>query len=327
MKRKSSLLLIPLLLANTAHAAFYVDEDVPQQVVVNQRVISENPKPTTLPTYTYNVPFFNSHYTLGKKGQKTLSNILTELKKTEGITIQGRPDPSNLDNTDVARRRANTIKRWLVANGIKASKISVEIVREAKYTDMANVYASTIITAEAEVETVTPPPNTLYVRRISASTHTDYGYHNNQAESNAVPMSAIQRILNLVTSKQLSAEEAIKLLEIQLGNKVTTSPSTIKPVILPAKNSVTIAYHQEPDTWILNEKDTLKKNLEDWVRAAKWNNLQWRATQQYRIGKTVTINGAFPDVLRQVTDSTGLNVCAKRLEKVITVTDANVPCK
>lgn len=81
-------------------------------------------------------------------------------------------------------------------------------------------------------------------------------------------------------------------------------------------------------TWSLDNTKTLKENLDGWVRSEGWNPIIWDASNHYRVRlNTDSIEGQFPEVLKSISAATGLNICAKRRDKYVRVTDRGVPCK
>lgn len=80
------------------------------------------------------------------------------------------------------------------------------------------------------------------------------------------------------------------------------------------------------ETWVLDKNLTLRDNLDVWSKKSGWNPTVWDASNFYQVTATSTLEGGFPDVLRQIADSTGLNICAAKKEKYVRVTDPNVAC-
>lgn len=102
--------------------------------------------------------------------------------------------------------------------------------------------------------------------------------------------------------------------------QMQVAPSEIvaaTPTVVPAPAS----------RWVLDTKLTLRENLDAWAKIAGWNPSSWEASNFYQVTASSTVEGDFPAVLKQIADSTGLNICAKSREKVVRVTDASVSCK
>lgn len=80
------------------------------------------------------------------------------------------------------------------------------------------------------------------------------------------------------------------------------------------------------ERWVLDARLTLKDNLDEWSKASGWRPTNWEAANFYQVTSTTVLDGAFPDVLKRIADSTGLNICASPRDKYVRVTDSNVPC-
>ncbi|ACT52134.1 OmpA family protein [Methylovorus glucosotrophus] len=144
MKRLiGTLLVIPVV----AHAAYYLEDEVPQKIAAQMAVAETQYKPH--PAYEYNIPFYAQKYLLGPTAVAALKNIIGDLQRSKAITIQGRPDSNGQNDTDLARRRALAIKKYLVTNGISESRISVSIEKEIRFDTNPDVFNSTIYTSES----------------------------------------------------------------------------------------------------------------------------------------------------------------------------------
>jgi hypothetical protein len=105
------------------------------------------------------------------------------------------------------------------------------------------------------------------------------------------------------------------------------APPPAQPLPAPrpaAATFVTAPAHIEQ--WILDARLTLKDNLDDWARTAGWNAPVWMASNYYQVTRSAVLNGSFTEALKIVTDNTGLNICATSAQKLVRVTDPNVPC-
>jgi hypothetical protein len=137
------LLTIPVM----THAAYYLEDEVPQKITAQMAVVETTYQPQ--PAYTYNVPFYSQKYLLGSSAVAALKNVLGDLQKSKAITIQGRPDANGHNDTDLARRRAMAIKKYLVTSGINENRITVTVEKEIRFDSNPDVFNSTIYTGEA----------------------------------------------------------------------------------------------------------------------------------------------------------------------------------
>jgi hypothetical protein len=121
-----------------------------------------------------------------------------------------------------------------------------------------------------------------------------------------------------VQSGQLSPGVALQLIRAAMS-EVELSPRIAAPVQIQPPTST-------PTLWLLDKQMTLRENVDNWSRIAGWNATQWEATNYYQVGSSTTVKGDFPEVLRKVAESTGLNICAKPRQKVVRITNSDTPC-
>ncbi len=130
-----------------------------------------------------------------------------------------------------------------------------------------------------------------------------------------------------VQSGQLSPVVALQLIRtMMLGEAAQGTQATLQPTPVQAPPAPPEAAPM-PKLWMLDKKMTLRENIDNWSRLAGWRPTQWDATNFYQVGVTTTVRGDFPEVLRKVAESTGLNICAKTREKVVRITNSDTPCK
>lgn len=166
---KSLISAFVLIIPSICNAAYYLEDEVPANITAQLAVVEG--KYQAKPTYAYNIPFYFTKYSLGPAAVSSLKNILQDLNKAKLITIEGRPDANGQNDTDLSRRRALAIKKYLLLNGISESRINLTIQHEVKFDVNPSVFNSTIYTSDSipqlskniksslytEKGTVTPP--------------------------------------------------------------------------------------------------------------------------------------------------------------------------
>lgn len=256
------------------------------------------------------VPFYQGKFALGPAGTLSLQNAMFDLRKADRITIQGRPDPT-APNLELAHRRALTVKTQLINAGIPEYKIFVDDQAEPSFSDIPNAYNVTLLTEKREVKPAVEdrPAQTLPTVYATAA-----------KEEPMVPVSVVKRILKTGMEDNLSANAINRLFDLMVSvnypnpQKQPETPAVFAPA---AKKTV----------WKVDANKTLKDNIEGWSTASGWEAPHWKASNLYQVAKSTTIEGEFPDVLKQIADSTGLNICVTRNPKNINITDPNVSCK
>lgn len=225
------LLTIPLL----ANSAYYLEDEVPQKITAQLAVVETSYKPQ--PAYTYNVPFYAQKYQLGPTAILAIKNLIPDLQKSKSITVQGRPDANGQNDTDLARRRALAIKKYLVSNGIPESRIDLSVEKEIRFDVNPEVFNSTIFTGESLPE---------LPKKVKSSFYSDTGTTHNQTAPQVaapVPLKSVQAVqqpqISVNPSQQTSAEKMAKVegtfkvlsqeqpIEKQSFSVATTTPSTL----------------------------------------------------------------------------------------------------
>jgi len=79
--------------------------------------------------------------------------------------------------------------------------------------------------------------------------------------------------------------------------------------------------------WKVDANLTLRDNINAWAKSSGWDEAEWLATDEFKAAKTTYIEGEFPEMLKQISDSTGLNICVTRRPKNIKITNHNISCK
>jgi hypothetical protein len=154
----------------------------------------------------------------------------------------------------------------------------------------------------------------------------------------------IQYINHAVQSGQMEPAVAIKLIrQMMVSGQPTIQQAPAQQIQKPPQEQIAVQLQPQPqqpeplfvatpalvrkETWKLDKALTLRENVDAWSKLAGWNPTAWEAANFYEVKRSSTLEGGFPDILRQIADNTGLNICAKKREKYVRVTDSTVSCK
>lgn len=316
---------------------------------------------------TLNVPFCALKTEPGPVAQGILNEATRKLSRAKNITVQGRADKDSADMTTAISRsdylRKWLLRIGADENQIKVESQSA--YRPSGYNNCgySNISFKALQTSEEALaaqqeqrgddqQTVKPtvPANAVAIPTVQAQTDPDM-----------IPMSTIRRAFTLSDVARLDKANTLKLLEnihmvrqtnpnqtdeqiiidliirqtASLPNEAVkstaamppTPTNTVQPAAVPMPAIIAATSTVRKESWVLDKNLTLRGNVDAWSKQAGWNPSVWDASNYYQITVTSTIEGDFPDILRQIADSTGLNICAKKRERYVRVTDPNVSCK
>lgn len=123
------------------------------------------------------------------------------------------------------------------------------------------------------------------------------------------------------------------LMESEPGNPTPMASYKSVKQIAPLQPLAEPQFTQSPPAsiakqiWVLEKSLTLRENLDAWSKSAGWNPVAWDASNFYQVSNTVVIKGDFPEILRKVAESTGLNICATPRLKIVRITNSDTACK
>lgn len=333
-----------LVMVANVHAAYtVVDDDLfPTKVV-------------SAPPETLQIAFNRGAAALNPTARAFVSSLIPRLENAAKIVIVGRIDNSiateNRQQESLAQARAAALRTYLVRAGIPSSIVEVgtdlsanplassgispaELIITSKsdlratqqaraqpstsdptipheYRNLKQGYAEAHARPAPSAPTYNPPPPALPTAAAPS-------------RSSAADQRLIEYINQAVQSGQMSPVVAIQLLRSLVDVGIPTQPVAAAPA--PTAIAAYLAVPARVERWTLNAQMTLKENMDQWAQASGWRPTVWEASNFYQVTSTTTLDGAFPDVLKRVADSTGLNICAMPREKYVRVTDANVPC-
>lgn len=331
-KRHVRLINIAFLLTSSVANAAYVIVDDDMMPTQAQHVTQYTDAP--LPTGRYPIPFAKKHGPLGPMGRAALDALIPQMRG-QNIRIIGRPDanPSQL-----ASSRANVIRSYLLRQGVSDNAITLEIDNTPNPQQNGSIYQSDIYFSRAQVQS-TPPEQTY--RAANTPYESNYPLPTQQTQRvtalTAVDKAARAQIIQIISRSaqtgQMDPMSALKMIQ-SLSNTDAPQAATLAETItqqqqIAAAPQLFVAANNtvRKQSWQLETTKTLRENIDAWALSAGWNPAQWLASNYYQVTSASTLQGDFPEVLRQIADGTKLNICVYQRSKKIKVTDSNVPCK
>lgn len=296
MKLRTCTLLLLAALSGTSHAAFYVDEDAPQQTAIQPSTISR--------PQNYDIPFYVKRSQLGRSGRKALQGLLNEAKQSDSILITGYGDARN--GIALGRQRGNAIRQWLVQHGVESSKIIVGESPGINPSDTVNVFTSTVTFSRYQAGAGLSPDRQRSASLVKTSKEQPQPVE--LSSSPALPQTVINdpvklaianKLVALGQSKVIKPEDAMALLAEFLKNQdaaILQGVSGAQPTVIPQFIPV-IEVSRE---WTLSSSKTLQANLEDWAKAAGWEKPVWESYTPYQVTFSSTMKGTFLEVLGQI---------------------------
>lgn len=354
--------LIPIASAlafiTNAHATYTViDDDLYPTAALAARDRLTDSGATEKFKFTFN----RGSSVVGPNARLYIDDLIPRIQAADQIRIIGRPDSaaatSNKQQRYLGMARAAALRSYLIQSGISADVIKVELD-----TSGNPLASSGISPAEIVISTLRDPRPSFQARaQQERAIPRSYRYLNQDAEPRPAPAShasigaqapvtrslsderLIQYINQAVQTGQMHPAVAAQILRSLAesgsasvtGQLSTVAPTPSAPLAAMQQPEPLAAYpaaasaNRDPmraDRWVLDANLTLKENVDKWSAASGWKPTDWRAGNFYQVTNTVTLDGAFPDILKRIADSTGLNICAIPREKQVRVTDPNVPC-
>ena len=290
----------------------------------------------------YKITFVKGSSALNPMARSFLDEIVSRMRNASMIRIVGHMDSAsaneNKKNRQLGTARASAIRTYLVHSGIPASALEIEVETESN-PDASSGFS----TSEIVVSNQRPTRAATEERAIPRN----YRYLGNEGVAQPAPMptpaviapavataprtandeSMLQYINQAVQSGQMQPAVAAQIIRSMLEAKAS-APATISP----APSAIRTAYAPQErqvatiERWTLDARKTLKENFDAWASASGWKATVWNASNFYQVTSNTVLDGAFPDILKRISDSTGLNICAFPREKYVRVTDPDVPC-
>jgi len=322
MKPKLLSFLLAATLAGSAHAAFYVDEDSPQQTALQAST-------ARVPSVTYSVPFFVKRAQLGPMGKQALQSLLTAARTADGVTVIGHSDPS-ADPT-LGALRALAIKQWLMQSGIPADKIEMRDDSNSQPSETPSVFNSEVLLVQ-RAQTNLGSADIARLRAAALVREPRTSEPTIQSQPIATPQQLLNdpaklaiasKIITLCQNKLIRPEDVVTLLA-ELLRTAPAAPhnppapqamyvsqetppqaqlqpaaqATLQPAVYVTRQFSPAA--DQPRTWLLDSNKTLRANLEDWASQAGWNIPDWQPANPYQITFSSTLQGSLLDALGEI---------------------------
>lgn len=337
------LLLTVNAIANAAYTV--IDDDLmPTQYVDTQQASAGQPH--------YTIPFAKEYAALGPMGRAALDALIPQMRNQQ-IHIVGRADAMPYIHgklASLATNRANNIRNYLLRAGVSSNAITVETDNTPNPQQNGSIYPSDIYIgrtnsngpAQAYIA-ANQPYTPAYIQPAQAPSFAPPSTYSapqpTQRANTFTPADKIARaqiiqyISRAAQTGQIDPIAALKMIQIlsnaDMNNTIQTASQIIQiaPAPSPALFVATTNNIVNKQSWQLVTSKTLRDNIDAWAVSVGWNPTQWLATNYYQVTNAVTLTGDFPDILRQIADSTKLNICVFQRSKRIKVTDSSVPCK
>lgn len=294
----TALLLLAGLTAPASHAAY--------------TVLELDMTPATTPSaahgVSYSIPFYADRATLGPKGRAAMRSLLQAARQAQTIAIAGGASVEG--ETVVSAQRAAALKAWLVASGIRATKITTTTSTSVSPSDDANTFNSTI-TIEDSLPAAQPTAPTGH-RKVELVT----------ATSAAAPIARedIDKIVRLYLNNKIDQEEALSLVMGVVKPPETSTEQRKETRVFSTPGAVPApgAAH----TWRIYKGYTLRAAVQQWASRAGWAAPVWLPRDPYYIEADGLFQGSLIDALTQLNELVPeLDFLVSLSRKTITVSE------
>lgn len=350
-----------LALISNAHATYTViDDDLYPTAAIQARDRSGDDRSAE----KFKVTFNRGSSVVGPMARSFVDDLIPRMQAASRIRIVGRTDyasaTENKKQHSLGMARASALRSYLIQAGIPSNIIQVDLDATGNPLASSGISSAEIIVSNSRDSgpSLVDQVRAQYRAQQEPAIPHAYQYLNQapEAAAQSAPLASVNVVAQAQAPANRSAsdERLIQYINqaVQTGQmlpsvaaqilrslaETNTSTQQVQPTAAPAPQAqpLLVAYpstttvNRAPvrvERWVLDARMTLKDNLDEWSRAAGWHPTAWEAGNFYQVTNTTTLDGAFPDVLKRIADSTGLNICAIPREKYVRVTDSNVPCR
>lgn len=350
-----------LALITNAHATYTViDDDLYPTAAVEARDRSVDDRSGE----KFKVTFNRGSSVVGPMARSFIDDLIPRMQAAYRIRIVGRTDyassTENKKQHSLGTARASALRSYLIQAGIPSNIIQVDLDATGNPLASSGISPAEIIVTNSRDSGPSVVDQVRAQYRAQQETAIPHAYQYVNQAPEAAARSAPLAPVNVVAQAQAPAtrspsdERLIQYINqaVQTGQmlpsvaaqilrslaEANTGTQQAQPTAAPAPQAQVIlaAYpattpiNRAParvERWVLDARLTLKDNLDEWSKASGWHPTAWEAGNFFQVTNTTTLDGAFPDVLKRIADSTGLNICAIPREKYVRVTDSNVPCR
>lgn len=311
MKLKQSLLTVALGTAvlGQAHAGFYVSDDAPVTAIRSD--VARKDK-------TVYASFVGSRLQGTSRGE--LETVVDSLPNVDSVVVTTFVRTAK--QMTAANRRIAAVKSILIRKGIPADRLTgnAELDRHADSfdTDVQVIFRSDQrsnpdasrpgrFAAPALVQHLPAPAPAYAYTTTSPVTAVAAAQANTAPQGqNAATLEFVKKIMAMASSKLISQESAVKLVNEYLANMAPVasqnpagSASQAASPILPATPLI-VPFGEVPRVWTLAANKSLRDNIRDWAITSGYSEPTWAASNPYQITYTKTYTGTFLEVLNQV---------------------------
>jgi len=306
MNLKHSLVAVSaaLTLMGTSHAAFYVNDDSP--VVAAQAEVARKDKRLYL-------SFTGTRLLASSRAE--LENAADAQLSADSVTVVTYA--TSKARLVAANRRVALVRSVLVRRGISPDRISASAELDkngdAADTDVLVTFRSVVQSRAADAMRTArfmPQPIAPVVQPAPLPVAAQPPAP--QPGQNAATLSFVKKIMAMASSKLISQESAVRLVNEYLSNLPAPGPADQGPGTVatgaPAGTSVAqapqiVPFGEVPRVWTLAANKSLRDNMRDWALAAGYAEPAWRASNVFQITYTSTYTGTYLEVLNQVANA------------------------
>jgi len=330
-------------IATSAHATYtVVDADLyPTSALEGRERPIEPPAPDK-----FKVGFTRGSTQLGPIARVFVDGLVPRMQNAAHIRIVGHVDSATTTDNEkqrvLAMSRASALRTYLSRAGVSAAIIEIDADGTGNPQASAAISSTDVfITGKIDPHYSVTEQARSQIREVQQPSipHSYRFLPDDRQQVRAAAPTAprtsqderlIDYINRAVQSGQMQPSVAASILR-SLAEADTSAPASETPAMQAAFAPPVATAPRAPtqvhvERWTLDARLNLKENLDEWAKASGWKPIVWEASNFYQVTHTTVLDGAFPDVLKRISDSTGLNICARVGEKVVRVTDANVPC-
>lgn len=295
-----------------------------------------NPAPVADEGETYTLLFRKGVWGLNDEGASAAADLLS-LMADKKIIIIGRPD--SVANKYLATQRATYMKNWYIRQGVPATQIETRIKNVP--TPAINGQFPVDIQILGQQRSRTAPQPITPTRAVDGgirTTVTPQGIAsraipttNTVAIIATPPVDArIDMIRQIVIASQagrIDPKSALATILEILANSSTATPPAAKTAPGAEFGLEATPETARPKEWVLSKDKTLKDNAVDWAKAEGYE-IDWRATNYFRVGRTQTLTGELLPTIDRVTTAASLDMGVWKKDRLIRICDkGDAACK
>lgn len=316
MKRYGLAFLMLFWLQPASATYTVVDEELPTYTTVDAQ------------PYTFTIPFLKHRSLLTKDARNALQAALPYLRN-QNIKITAKTDATLYTGGKLAflvENRANRLRDYLLAQGIPASRMTIETDHTPNPQADGVYYPSYI---------------TVLNRRSPSSATSGQGYFQSQGgytlgrDTDDVTKAALlpedlsakdmvsRFIVSSARNNLMSGASALRLLSLlDVGSPAPSHVSSALPIQRESISPVAVraSLQDQSARWLLSPEKSLEENLRAWASINNFT-LRWSATDAYRVKKASVVTGSFLEAVDRVVAAAGLSMSVSPKAATIFIND------